>query len=370
MFFMNHYQSIHGLNFFRCLEFDGKMACWKQSSICGHPHASKGITSHGLARNIEGMSFCLPDWKESGCVTVVVASWTSRFCVDIFTKMAIFSDDSLFKLTIFNYQTMKLHSWLIAVQFQCAGGGEYNIFPSPLQAPRTADPIGPLFILTPNKFQKTELQTMFKLSLRKLLDYKSLPECLRLTRFFTTPFRQGAEQVLSGCTGRIRSTWRKVSWPIHLERKQNSRHCCWEDLRRITSANETIWDPTALESWKFPLQFAAIFFRYIQRVTIPISTWTVAFADGFKSKALSHRGAMESLNLFWVSPCPKRNDSCLDHRSSFAPFPNNLALHFFRCCSIILESSEVSWNCCQTGMIDEPFLKHYGITVAELLTRI
>lgn len=211
---------------------------------------------------------------------------------------------------------------------------------------------------------------MFKLSLRKLLDYKSLPECLRLTRFFTTPFRQGAEQVLSGCTGRIRSTWRKVSWPIHLERKQNSRHCCWEDLQRITSANETIWDPTALESWKFPLQFAAIFFRYIQRVTIPISTWTVAFAAGFKSKALSHRGAMESLNLFWVSPCPKRNDSCLDHRSSFAPFPNNLALHFFRCYSIILESSEVSWNCCQTGMIDEPFLKHYGITVAELLTRI
>lgn len=123
MFFMNHYQSIHGLNFFRILEFDGKMACWKKSSICGHPHASKGITSHGLARNIEGMSFCLPDWKESGCVTVVIASWTSRFCVDIFTKMAIFSDDSLFKLTIFNYQTMKLHSWLIAVQFQCAGGG-------------------------------------------------------------------------------------------------------------------------------------------------------------------------------------------------------------------------------------------------------
>ena len=233
------------------------------------------------------------------------------------------------------------HDWLL-YSFSARGGGEYNIFLLPFRLPEL--PICSFWLRTNSK---TELQTMFKLSLGKLLDYKSLPECLRLTRFFTTHFQQlqGAEQVLSGCTGRIRSTWRKVSWPIHLEK---------EAKLQAFLPDETIWDPTALESWKF-IAICCVFFRYIQRVTIPISTWTVAFAAGFKSKALSHRGAMESLNLFSVSPCPKRNDSCLDHRSSFASFPNNLALHFFRCYSIILESSEVSWNCCQTGMIDEPF---------------
>lgn len=67
--------------------------------------------------------------------------WTSRFCVDIFTKMAIFSDDSLFKLTIFNYQTMKLHSWLIAVQFQCAGGGgSITFFLLPFRLPELPIP--------------------------------------------------------------------------------------------------------------------------------------------------------------------------------------------------------------------------------------
>lgn len=202
---------------------------------------------------------------------------------------------------------------------------------------------------------------MFKLSLGKPLDYKSLPECLRLTRFFTTPFRQGAEQVLSGCTGRIHSTWRKVSWPIHLEKEAKLQ--AFLPMRPYET--QQLWNHESS-----PCNLLLFFSGIYKASPFPISTWTVAFAAGFKSKALSHRGATESLNLFWVSPCPKRNDSCLDHRSSFAPFPNNLALHFFRCYSIILESSEVSWNCCQTGMIDEPFLKHYGITVAELLTRI
>ena len=97
------------------------------------------------------------------------------------------------------------------------------------------------------------------------------------------------------------------------------------------SANETqqLWNHESS-----PCNLLLFFSGIYKASPFPISTWTVAFAAGFKSKALSHRGATESLNLFWVSPCPKRNDSCLDHRSSFAPFPNNLALHFFRCCNL------------------------------------
>lgn len=119
-------------------------------------------------------------------------------------------------------------------------------------------------------------------------------------------------------------------------------------LRRIT---EMPMRPTRL--WNHENSAAICCFFPVDLGHHSHLTWNVAF----KSKALSHRGAMESLNLFWVSPCPKHNDSCLDHRSSFT---HSQTWHCTSLGVIILEPSEVSWNCCQTGMIDEPLLKHYS----------